>query len=235
MKKAANLILCSLFIASCSTNSSEGIKTLDPMAFQSLAKESSKAVILDVRTLNEFEQGHIEGAQMADISSSAFQEIIGKLHKNKPVFVYCLSGGRSRQAADRLMASGFTSIYNLDGGMLAWKSANLAVVTQEQPKMASAGMSISDFDAKIKGKKQVIVDYNAEWCGPCKQLSPILKAWVQEQNGAVELLEIDVDANPELAKAKKIEAIPYLDMYKYAKMTWSNVGLICKSELNQAK
>jgi thioredoxin-like negative regulator of GroEL len=51
----------------------------------------------------------------------------------------------------------------------------------------------------------------------------------------VELLEIDVDANPELAKAKKIEAIPYLEMYKDGKMTWSNVGLIGKSELNQAK
>ncbi len=237
MKKLALLSVIALFLGACSSSTpkSEGIKSVDALAFQSKINEDTQAVILDVRTLDEFERGHIKGAQLADFSSPAFQEIIAKLDKTKPVLVYCLSGGRSSQAADALLNLGFTSIYNLDGGMLAWNAIHLPVISPENSALASSGMSMSDFETKIKGKKQVIVDYNAEWCGPCKQLSPILKAWVQEQNGAVELLEIDVDANPELAKAKKIEAIPYLEMYKDGKMTWSNVGLIGKTELNLAK
>ena len=237
MKKLALLSVIALFLGACSssTHNSEGIKSLDALAFQSFMDEDKNVVILDVRTIDEFEQGHIKGAQLADFSSPAFQEIIAKLDKSKPVLVYCFSGGRSSQAANALQAAGFSSIYNLDGGMLAWNAIHLPVISPENSTLASSGMSMSDFESKIKGKKQVIVDYNAEWCGPCKQLSPILKAWVKEQNGAVELLEIDVDANPELAKAKKIEAIPYLEMYKDGKMTWSNVGLIGKTELNQAK
>jgi thioredoxin 1 len=80
----------------------------------------------------------------------------------------------------------------------------------------------------------VIIDYNATWCGPCKQLSPILKDWVKAQNGQVELIEIDVDENQELAKSKKIEAIPYLEMYKNGVKTWSSVGLIGKEELDKS-
>jgi thioredoxin len=98
----------------------------------------------------------------------------------------------------------------------------------------SAGLTEASFAEKIKGKPMVIIDYNATWCGPCKQLSPILKDWVKAKNGKVELIEIDVDENQELAKSKKIEAIPYLEMYKNGVKTWSSVGLIGKEELNKS-
>ena len=99
---------------------------------------------------------------------------------------------------------------------------------------ASSGLTEATFADKIKGKPMVIIDYNATWCGPCKQLSPILKEWVKAQNGKVELIEIDVDENQELAKSKKIEAIPYLEMYKNGVKTWSSVGLIGKEELDKS-
>jgi thioredoxin len=98
----------------------------------------------------------------------------------------------------------------------------------------STGLTEASFVEKIKGKPMVIIDYNATWCGPCKQLSPILKDWVKAQNGKVELIEIDVDENQELAKSKKIEAIPYLEMYKNGVKTWSSVGLIGKEELDKS-
>lgn len=104
---------------------------------------------------------------------------------------------------------------------------------QESP-VVSAGLTEATFAEKIKGKPMVIIDYNATWCGPCKQLSPILKEWVKAQNGKVELIEIDVDENQELAKSKKIEAIPYLEMYKNGVKTWSSVGLIGKEELDKS-
>jgi thioredoxin len=102
------------------------------------------------------------------------------------------------------------------------------------PPAVSAGLTETTFAEKIKGKPMVIIDYNATWCGPCKQLSPILKEWVKAQNGKVELIEIDVDENQELAKSKKIESIPYLEMYKNGVKTWTNVGLIGKEELDKS-
>ena len=86
-------------------------------------------------------------------------------------------------------------------------------------------MTIADFDKQLQGKKLVIVDYNATWCGPCKQLSPVLEAWVRAQHGSVELIKIDVDANPELAKAKQIESIPYLEFYKEGKLADKQIGM----------
>ncbi|MEY2637217.1 MAG: Hydroxyacylglutathione hydrolase, partial [Bacteroidota bacterium] len=114
------------------------------------------------------------------------------------------------------------------------QSANLPIATGESKTPASAGLTEASFAEKIKGKPMVIIDYNATWCGPCKQLSPILKEWVKAQNGKVELIEIDVDENQELAKSMKIESIPYLEMYKNGVKTWSSIGLIGKEELDKS-
>jgi thioredoxin len=212
----------------------EGLQDLVATEFQTAMARESGAQILDVRTSDEFQNGHIEGAINADVSSPAFAQIANGLAKDKTVFVYCLSGARSSSAAGMLKEMGFKSIVNLTGGMLAWQSANLPVTTGETKASASVGLTEATFAEKIKGKPMVIIDYNATWCGPCKQLSPILKEWVKAQNGKVELIEIDVDENKELAKSKKIEAIPYLEMYKNGVKTWSSVGLIGKEELDKS-
>lgn len=213
----------------------EGQQDLGATEFQTALTAESKAQILDVRTAGEFQNGHIEGAINADISTPlVFAQIASKLAKDNTVFVYCLSGARSASAAGVLKEMGFKSIVNLTGGMLAWQSANLPVTTGEAKSVGSGGLTEATFAEKIKGKPMVIIDYNATWCGPCKQLSPILKEWVKAQNGKVELIEIDVDENQELAKSKKIEAIPYLEMYKNGVKTWSSVGLIGKEELDKS-
>jgi thioredoxin len=231
MKKIALLTSFVVFMFSCS--SKEGLQNLEAIAFQKAINSEARKQILDVRSAEEFQNGHIEGAVNADINSPSFQQTASTLEKEKTVFVYCLSGARSASAAGQLKDMGFTKIVNLTGGMLAWQSANLPVATN-QFSNSSNGLTETSFAAKIKGKPMVIIDYNATWCGPCKQLSPILKEWVKAQKGAVELIEIDVDENQELAKSKKIEAIPYLEMYKNGEKTWSSVGLIGKVELDKS-
>ncbi len=114
------------------------------------------------------------------------------------------------------------------------KEKTVETSASQASPVASASLTEATFAEKIKGKPMVIIDYNATWCGPCKQLSPILKEWVKAQKGKVELIEIDVDENQELAKFKKIEAIPYLEMYKNGVKTWSSVGLIGKEELDKS-
>lgn len=227
------LLLTSFAFLIFSCGEKEGLQNLEATAFQKEINSASKKQILDVRSADEFQNGHIEGAVNADINSPSFQQIATTLEKTEIVFVYCLSGARSASAAGQLKEMGFSKIVNLTGGMLAWQSANLPVATNPLSN-SSNGLTETTFAAKIKGKPMVIIDYNATWCGPCKQLSPILKAWVKTQKGAVELIEIDVDENQELAKSKKIEAIPYLEMYKNGEKTWSSVGLIGKEELDKS-
>lgn len=123
MKNTLISLILSLSLLACTTQ--EGKKDLSASEFQSEIKSAEAGQILDVRTSDEYSKGHIEGAILADISSNLFQEVTAKLDKNKTVFVYCLSGGRSGEAASQLIAMGFKSIVNLSGGILAWQSANL--------------------------------------------------------------------------------------------------------------
>jgi thioredoxin len=225
--KTLKIIFTSLIIATSlfGCTKKEGLQDLAATEFQSELKSAEPGQILDVRTSDEYANGHIEGAILADITSDAFQNAVANLDKSKTVYVYCLSGGRSSSAAGQLQAMGFKSVVNLTGGMLAWQSANLPVSTQEGVAKRTEGMTVADFDNQIKGKKLVIVDYNATWCGPCKQLSPVLEAWIKAQNGQVKLIKIDVDENQELAKAKQIESIPYLEFYKDGKMIDKQIGM----------
>lgn len=223
MKILIATILIASTLLSCSKR--EGLVDVNATDFQTEIKSADAGQLLDVRTSDEYANGHIKGAILADVTRDAFQNVVANLDKSKTVYVYCLSGGRSSSAAGQLQEMGFKSIVNLSGGMLAWQSANLPVSTKEGVAPRSEGMTVADFNNQIKGKKLVIVDYNATWCGPCKQLSPVLEAWIKAQNVQVELIKIDVDENKELAKAKQIESIPYLEFYKDGKMIDKQIGM----------
>jgi rhodanese-related sulfurtransferase len=94
---------------------------LAPDAWAQLQEQTSASVILDVRTAEEFESGYIKGALNLYIRGGAdFLASIEKLDKSKSYFVYCRSGARSGQACQLMSQMGFSAVYNLDGGVLAW-------------------------------------------------------------------------------------------------------------------
>ena len=116
------------FLTSCDaqkTNNSEanGVITKDvtPAEFKELIN-SNEGILLDVRTPEEVAEAKINGSVNLNIYDSNFEAEINKLDKNKTVYVYCKSGGRSRNAKDLKKTMGFTKIYNLDGGITSWKS-----------------------------------------------------------------------------------------------------------------
>ena len=90
-------------------------------------------------------------------------------------------------------------------------------------------MTLTDFQAKV-ANGNVLVDFSAEWCAPCKKLHPILEEIVKS-NANITLLTIDVDKNPDLAAALQISALPTLMYYKNGTSMWSNVGFIDKPAL----
>jgi rhodanese-related sulfurtransferase len=87
--------------------------------FKELMKNEN-AVILDVRTLDEFENGFIKNAINYDIFQVSFRDEILKLDRDKLYLVYCRSGGRSSEAMNFMKSNGFKTVYNLIGGVIAW-------------------------------------------------------------------------------------------------------------------
>lgn len=96
------------------------IELVDAKKFKELI--THEGTILDVRTPNEWAEGIIEGAVKINYFNTDFTKQLEKLDKTKPVYVYCKVGGRSSGAAKKLKKSGFTKIYDLDGGITAWDS-----------------------------------------------------------------------------------------------------------------
>jgi thioredoxin len=204
-----------------------GVKSIDPKTFSAgIAKSGSQLV--DVRTPAEYGDKHLKGAMNADINSTVFEHQLKTLDRNKPLYLYCLSGGRSGRAASWAAENGFKEVYNLEGGILAWNNAGLPTEVGRAPK--AAGMSFDDYLAKVKSGL-VLVDFNAVWCGPCKMIKPYLESIEKKRRGVVTIMPVDVDQNPAVAKAMNVTGIPLLILYKNGKEVWRKMGVAGEEEM----
>lgn len=98
------------------------IEDVDVEGFKEKLSTATNALILDVRTPEEFATGSIEGAVNMDFFNATFESNLDSLDKSEPVFVYCKSGGRSGKATKMLEEKGFIEVYNLIGGYTAWSN-----------------------------------------------------------------------------------------------------------------
>lgn len=228
MKKvifSLSLLFTFLFAACQQPGGGKGVnETVVLEKFEQLLKDKSNAIVLDVRTPQEFSGGHITGAVNLDIYDNGFKDALGKLDKTRPVLVYCKSGGRSGNAAQMMGEMGFKEVYNLQGGILAWSNAGKPVDNGNAAPKA-AGMSEADYLKKVAEHPLTIVDFNAVWCGPCKKMMPIIEKIVADQGGKLTLIKVDADENPELMRAKQIQGIPYFELYRDGKLVWTQMGM----------
>jgi len=100
------------------------IKNVNPEQFQKLLL-LDEVQLVDVRTKEEFQAGHIKNAINIDVKDDNFKSNTVKLKKDKPVLVYCRSGKRSSDAAEVLKEQGFKKIVSLEGGIISWEEADL--------------------------------------------------------------------------------------------------------------
>ena len=98
---------------------------------QAILLHNKGAVMLDVRSAEEFAKGHIVDARNIELDKLADSVDALKKYREKPVIVYCESGARSTQAVKLLKAKGFTSVANLQGGLSAWRQDNLPLTTKK--------------------------------------------------------------------------------------------------------
>lgn len=122
-----NILPIFFFVLACSSPDSKSSVSylLDPEDFK--AKIGAGATLIDVRTVEEYASGHIEGSLNMDINNSGFKDNIMLLDKSKEYAVYCASGVRSGRAAEMMRKEGFTSVFTLTGGMKSWKDKGLPV------------------------------------------------------------------------------------------------------------
>ena len=226
LKVISTFFLAAFLLVSCSIGQGSTKTDLRPSEFSKQLKETENPTILDVRTPGEFGEGHIQNALNIDWNGASFDAQVSKLDKNKTVFVYCLSGGRSGSAANQLRSNGFKNVLELEGGMMAWRSAALPETTDSKV-VKSTGVSTTDFEKMIKADKVVLVDFYAEWCGPCKKMKPSIEAIEREMKN-VKVIRIDVDKHADLVKSFEIQEIPILRVYKQGIVAWEQKGYVEK-------
>lgn len=98
-------------------------------AAATIADPPDDLVILDVRTQEEFDEGHIEGAVMLDFSRDDFAEELATFDPDVPYVLYCRSGNRSQGTREIMAELGFADVEDIDGGIVGWREAGLPVVT----------------------------------------------------------------------------------------------------------
>ncbi|MEM1135270.1 MAG: rhodanese-like domain-containing protein [Bacteroidota bacterium] len=103
-------------------------EVLSPGEFEMKMSEKAAYQLIDVRTPGELKKGYLSGTGNYDYRADEIAKAVEELDKEKPVFVYCGSGIRSRKSATILMKAGFKEIYDMKGGMKAWLAAGKAVV-----------------------------------------------------------------------------------------------------------
>lgn len=230
MRKLFSIALIAILLNSCTNGQTQNTKTnLSATEFADKMKEFPSATIIDVRSPDEFSKGHLINSLNYDWNGNEFDKQIAPLDKSKPVFVYCLSGGRSSSAASKMRSDGFTQVYEMNGGIMKWRGANLPETIDNT--VTSNGVTKQQFDVLINSDKLVLIDFYAEWCVPCKKMKPYLEEISNEMANTVVVIRINADDNQALCKELKIDALPVLQLYKSKTLTWTNIGFIDKAEV----
>jgi rhodanese-related sulfurtransferase len=202
----------------------------DAAAFEKDIQQSGIQVF-DVRTAGEFNTGHLPHALQADFTKKEeFKDRVQYLDKKKPVYIYCLSGGRSSAAAKWMRENGFEQVVELEGGINAWKQAGkpLDGVADKQPQL-----SIEDYNKAALSKGWVLTDVGAAWCPPCKQMEPVLEKFFQKHT-QVKKVFVDGGKDQEVMKAINASKLPTFIFYKDGKEVGRKEGVITLAELDKA-
>jgi thioredoxin 1 len=233
MRTLSTLVISLLIFASCSQNKSVGQIVLAPADFKAKIEALNDEQIVDVRTPEEYQNGFIADAKNINVYNADFKTQISKLDKTKPVFVYCKAGRRSEDAAAKFISLGFTQVYDLKGGMTGWEQQKLPVITSTTAELVNTGMSVEEFNKMVSESSVVLVDFFAPWCGPCKKMAPTIDSLIKvHANNSVNIVNIDVGKNTDLADHFGLKNIPVIKVYKKGILVEEKQGYVSPEELS---
>lgn len=220
------VILSVLFLSSSCNGGAQTNKDVSADQFEK-GIQQPEVQLLDVRTAGEYRNGHIKSALQANWNDqNEFADRTSALDKQKPVYIYCLSGPRSSAAADWLRTNGFVQVVELNGGFSSWKRNGKPVEGMADVKQ----MTMSDYQQQIAGKKYVLVDFGAEWCPPCRKMEPIINEFLA-QHKEISFFKIDGGIHTDLMKQLNAEGLPTFILLKNGQEVWRYKGVLTAEEL----
>ena len=207
------------------------VKQVNPIEFNELIKRPG-GVLLDVRTPMEFKNGHIENSGLLNYYAFDFKKKLLLLPKSEAIYLYCNTGYRSDRAARYLVENGYQNVYNLQHGIMDWELKSLPVVVDPDAKPDTNNkVEKEEYDKILLSQKPVFIDFYAPWCGPCRQMMPMIDSLKVEYHEQIEIVKINVDASKKLAKELGLNGVPYLAFFKNGNLVFSKNGMVSRDEI----
>ena len=230
----SGLIFLMVALFSCGTGEAQKSVSLGPQEFEKQLATEGERILLDVRTPGEFGERHLAGALNIDYNGADYNSRIGNLDKTQPVYVYCLSGGRSAAAAQTLTEIGFTKVFEMNGGISRWIAENHPV--EAENFNPNKGMSLQELQSMIQAAQDsvVLVDFNAAWCAPCKKMKAFMPNLIKDCGGKLKVIYVDYDNNPQLVSAMKVASIPALMLFQNGIEMKRYAGFVPQEDLKVA-
>lgn len=228
------LLTGTMFFACQTETKGQQPQQVDAVTFKKSIETDSNALILDVRTAEEWAGGIISGATLLDFYDPEFQSKVLKLSKSKTIYLYCLSGGRSAQAANYLRSNQY-KVVELKGGINAWNNQSFATIKPEgissNKKSEEKTIGLEAFKKLINSDTITLVDFYAPWCGPCKQMAPYVEELINDPNKNFNIIKINTDLEKEISREYKITELPTIMVIKNGKIIKTHYGFANKEML----
>jgi len=220
-----------LFIVSLAAGQDEQVNQLHSSALHSVLK-NDRVTLIDVRTRSEYANGHIEDAGQLNYYALDFRKKLLLLPRDKPVYLYCNTGYRSQRAAEILVKNGYENVYNLERGIMEWELLDLAVVVEPDARPDTKHkMEADEYFALLESERPVFIDFYAPWCGPCRQMMPMIDSLKTAYAGKIDVVKINADASKRLVKELQIGSVPYFRMFHDGEEVFTHSGLLTREKV----